>query len=222
MFNYNRYKMSKKIEDLRKSYRKDNIDASKVSDNPVKQFEEWFQQALKAKLYEPNAMTLATVDSQGQPSARMVLLKGINESGFVFYTNYLSRKGKQLADNPQAALVFWWPELERQVRVEGEVRKISGKNSDEYFASRPRGSKIAANLSKQSEILEDSTVLEKDWKILSEQLRGRDVKRPPYWGGFCLKPQMIEFWQGRPNRLHTRIRYQWQKNQDWVKELLYP
>jgi pyridoxamine 5'-phosphate oxidase len=214
--------MSKKIEKLRESYSKSTIDISKVYNNPVEQFNRWFQEAIKANLYEPSAMTLATVDSQGMPSARMVLLKGINERGFIFYTNYLSRKASQIAHNPQASLVFWWPELNRQVRVEGQVKKISKKSSDEYFKSRPRGSQIAAQISRQSEVLKKSDELQINWKIVSQQSRGRDVKRPKNWGGYSLKPGMIEFWQGQPNRLHTRIRYRRQKNQDWVKELLYP
>jgi pyridoxamine 5'-phosphate oxidase len=214
--------MAKNLGDLRESYQKNRLDLLTVSPDPIQQFVRWFHEALKSKLYEPNAMTLATVRSDGQPAARMVLLKGIEEGRFIFYTNYQSEKGQELNNNPRAALLFWWPELERQVRVEGQVEQVPGQVSDAYFASRPRGSQLAARVSKQSEKLNEPSQLQEEWMLLRRQLKGKKVSRPSHWGGYQLKPQRIEFWQGQPNRLHQRLRYSPKSDLKWSRELLYP
>ena len=190
--------------------------------NPFKQFDEWFQQAVAAKVDLPNAMTLATATKEGVPSARTVLLKDFDEEGFVFYTNYDSPKGKELAENPDAALVFYWRELGRQVRLTGRVNQVSEEESDCYFRSRPVGSRLATLASSQSEIIPGRSVLEDRFKQLAEKYRGKDVPRPPNWGGYRLLLNSIEFWQGRPNRLHDRLRYIRQANGDWLIERLAP
>jgi pyridoxamine-phosphate oxidase len=189
--------------------------------NPIMQFKTWFQEASEADIPEPNAMSLATVSKEGIPSARMVLLKEISEKGFVFYTNYHSRKGIQLTSNPHAALVFWWGILERQVRIEGRVKKVSSDMSDQYFASRPRGSQIAAMVSPQSKVIDDSELIS-EWRKKEIEYRDKPVPRPAHWGGFILKPEMVEFWQGRANRLHDRIRYTLISPSDWKQERLAP
>lgn len=214
--------MTVNIANLRKNYQKIRLDLHTVSPDPIQQFINWFHESLKSKLYEPNAMTLATVRADGQPAARMVLLKGIEEGKFIFYTNYHSEKGQELNRNPKAALVFWWPELERQVRVEGQVEKAPGHLSDAYFATRPRGSQLAALVSKQSKKLNNSQQLQEEWKLLRGQLKGKKLNRPCHWGGYQLKPYRIEFWQGRPNRLHQRLRYNLKSDLEWGREMLYP
>ena len=169
-----------------------------------------------------NAMTLATADKEGRPSARVVLLKGVDERGFIFFTNYDSRKGNELAENPQAALVFYWSDLERQVCVAGDVTRLPEAESEAYFKSRPRGSRIGAWASRQSEVVRDRTELEQKWQELEVQYPGEQVPKPPIWGGYILAPTRIEFWQGRPNRLHDRFRYSRQADKSWKIERLSP
>jgi pyridoxamine 5'-phosphate oxidase len=168
------------------------------------------------------AMMLATADKEGRPSARMVLLKGVDQRGFVFYTNYDSRKGHELAENPQAALVFYWSDQERQVCVAGQISKLSPAESDAYFKSRPRGSQLGAWASEQSAVVRDRAALEEKWKQVEAQYQGQEVLRPPFWGGYLLSPTRIEFWQGRPNRLHDRFRYTRQPDKTWLIERLSP
>jgi pyridoxamine 5'-phosphate oxidase len=233
------------IADLRREYkltalRRDDLDA-----DPVAQFRKWFEQAEGSRAagrwrsffigvyksflalggsppIDANAATLATADKQGRPSARVVLLKGLDERGFIFFTNYDSRKGTELTDNPHAALVFYWADQERQVCIAGDVTRISREESEAYFKSRPRGSRLAAWASRQSEVLESRDVLEAHWKELEKKYPGDAVPLPPFWGGYVLAPTRIEFWQGRPSRLHDRFRYLKQPGNAWRIERLSP
>lgn len=209
------------IADLRLSYTRQQLLETEVDTNPIKQFQHWFDQAIAADILEPNAMTIASATKDGIPSARIVLLKGVDERGFVFYTNYESRKGQELIDNPHASLVFWWGVLERQVRIEGTIEKIADAETVAYFQSRPIGSQLGAWASNQSRVVANREELEQRLEALTQQYADQDVPRPPHWGGFRVVPHAIEFWQGRPNRLHDRLLYRLQDG-TWTIERLAP
>jgi pyridoxamine 5'-phosphate oxidase len=233
------------IADIRREYNLTGLRREDLAPDPMAQFKLWFDQATGARAsgrvlkffvrtykallglktteqIDVNAMTLSTVDKEGRPSARMVLLKGVDERGFIFYTNYQSRKGRELAENPHASLVFYWPELERQVCVAGTVSKVPGAESDAYFRSRPRGSRLAAWASNQSEAISNRATLEEKWAEFERKFPEPEIPRPPHWGGYVLAPARVEFWQGRPNRLHDRFIYARQSNQIWKLERLSP
>jgi pyridoxamine 5'-phosphate oxidase len=210
------------IADLRKDYTLQDLSETGVDPNPFIQFKQWFDQALAAQLPEPNAMTIATATPYGKPSARMVLLKDFDQRGFVFFTNYNSRKGQELSENPQAALVFWWAELERQVRITGKVEKVSQAESDGYFYSRPENSRLGAWASYQSEVIASREDLEQRLQDLQHKYETQEIPRPPHWGGLRVIPTEIEFWQGRPSRLHDRLLYTHLDNGNWKIERLSP
>jgi pyridoxamine 5'-phosphate oxidase len=214
--------MDTSVADLRKEYTLQGLSETEIHPNPFEQFKIWFNQALAAQLPEPNAMTIATATSDGKPSARMVLLKDYDERGFVFYTNYESHKGQQLIRNPWGAIAFLWVELERQVRIEGRVEKVSAAESDEYFHSRPKGSQLGAWASNQSQVVESRQVLERRLEQLKEEYDNKEIPRPPHWGGFRVIPDEIEFWQGRPNRLHDRLLYRRGEGGSWKIQRLSP
>jgi len=209
------------VASLRQNYTRDGLTESAADPDPLHFFHRWFDEALAAGVTEPNAMTLATVDDDGQPAARIVLLKGLDERGFVFYTNYESRKGREMAAQPRAALVFWWEALERQVRIEGTVEKVTPEESDAYFASRPRGSRLGAWVSDQSQPIADRSVLEEKLDEVEQRYDDEPVPRPPHWGGYRVVPTLIEFWQGRPNRLHDRLEYT-RAGEGWARQRLAP
>jgi pyridoxamine 5'-phosphate oxidase len=214
--------MPSTIADIRKDYKLRSLLEKDVDANAIRQFDKWWQEAIHSEIDEVNAMTLATASADGVPAARIVLLKGYDERGFVFFTNYDSFKGLQLAENPRACLVFFWKELERQVRITGLVEKVSEDESDIYFNSRPEGSRIGAWASPQSQVIESREWLEEREKTLVKDFTGKPLKRPAHWGGYRVKPISIEFWQGRPSRLHDRILYTLQEENAWTIERLAP
>ena len=214
--------MKDKLQQMRENYRKSSLERKDLDDDPMWQFGQWFEEAMSVKVPEMNAMTLATADENGHPSLRTVLLKGIEFGGFVFYTNYESRKGRQLDVNPNASLLFFWPSLERQIRIEGIVKKIPADASTEYFQSRPVGSQIGAWTSPQSEAIPDREFLELRLAEYYNKFRDRDpIPRPDHWGGYVLTPERLEFWQGREDRLHDRFEYQRVK-EEWKLFRLAP
>lgn len=210
------------ISDLRREYSLGSLRRQDLLPDPIAQFRVWFDAAVAAGLTEPNAMTLSTVTSDGKPSARIVLLKGVDDRGFSFFTNYESRKGKELAANHHAALTFLWKEMERQVRVEGTVSKVSAEESESYFRTRPRNSRLGAWGSNQSEVIANREVLEKNMADFQARYPGDDVPLPPNWGGYIVKPLAIEFWQGQRSRLHDRLVYRRQADDSWLVERLAP
>jgi pyridoxamine 5'-phosphate oxidase len=214
--------MDKTVAELRQDYTLQGLSETDVDPNPIVQFKTWFQQALAAQVLEPNAMTVATATLDGKPSARIVLLKDFDERGFVFYTNYTSQKGRELIANPQASLVFWWGALERQIRISGRLEKVSEAESDEYFYSRPLNSRLGAWASEQSQAIPSREVLEQRFEELKHKYENQEIPRPPHWGGFRVIPTEIEFWQGRPSRLHDRLNYRWQEDGSWKIERLSP
>jgi len=210
------------LENMRVDYTAAALSEKDSKADPIKQFEVWFNEAQEAEVPERNAMTLATATHNGIPSARIVLLKGFYDEGFMFYTNYLSRKGKEITKNPVGALTFFWPSMERQVRIEGNLEKLSKEQSEKYFHSRPKSSQVGAVASPQSQEIADRSVIEKKWQELEEEYKDKEVPKPSFWGGYILKPRMIEFWQGRPSRLHDRILYKKIDNKNWKKVRLAP
>jgi pyridoxamine 5'-phosphate oxidase len=211
-----------KIADIRKEYKMQGLDEKDVQQDPIKQFEKWWHDVSGSKVEEANAMTLATATKNGKPSARIVLLKGFTHEGFVFFTNYESHKGIELSENPQVSLVFFWKELERQVRIEGIAQRTSVDESDTYFNSRPEGSKIGAWASPQSKVIASRKIIEDNVAAVEKKFTGATIQRPAHWGGYIVKPQLIEFWQGRPSRLHDRIQYTKPENGNWKIERLAP
>ena len=213
--------MNHKIANIRCEYSLKGLHESDLDPNPVNQFNKWFEEVLKSELSEPNAMLLSTV-SDGRPAGRIVLLKGVDQDGFSFYTNYESKKGKDIENNPQVGLTFFWKELERQIRIEGRIEKTSAQDSDDYFAIRPRGSQIGAWVSHQSEAIESRDFLEQKQRDFEARFEGQPVARPPHWGGYRVIPDYVEFWQGRPSRLHDRLAYSLTDGHVWKIDRLSP
>lgn len=214
--------MASNIADIRKDYRLHSLSENEVDANPFRQFDTWWQQAINSDIDEVNAMTLATASAEGIPSARIVLLKSYDDRGFVFFGNYKSYKGMNMDENPRACLVFFWKELERQVRITGLVEKVSVAESDEYYNSRPEGSRIGAWASPQSTVITSRDWLEGQLNQYTKEFLSKPIVRPPHWGGYRVKPITIEFWQGRPDRLHDRLQYSLQENGGWMIERLAP
>jgi len=215
--------MNQQIADIRINYSKKSLSETDVAADPISQFNSWWKEAMESQLSEVNAMTLATADANGIPDARIVLLKGVTDTGFVFFTNYQSRKGTELLENPNACLVFFWKELERQVRISGTVARVSDAESDAYFYSRPSGSQIGAIASPQSSVIPGREFLDLRTKEITDRIAsGQKIVRPGHWGGYLVSPVSVEFWQGRPSRLHDRLRYTLQDNLHWKIERLAP
>ncbi len=210
------------IADIRTDYRQHALDEAAAADHPIRQFDRWWQEAVNSRIEEVNAMTLATASSDGIPSARIVLLKDYDDRGFVFYTNYNSFKGTQIEENPRACIVFFWKELERQVRITGVMEKVSAAESDAYFNSRPEQSRLGAWASPQSQVIPNRETLQIKLDELHQQYSNGAVPRPPHWGGYRLKPVTIEFWQGRASRLHDRLQYTLEESGKWKRERLAP
>ncbi len=213
--------MNRSVAGLRREYTRAGLGKRDADPDPIEQFRKWFDEALSANLHEPNAMILATATPDGNPSARTVLLKGFDERGFVFYTNYEGRKGRELEANPRCALLFYWGELERQVRIEGRVKRVTEAESDVYFATRPRRSQLGAWASEQSRPVRDRGAMETRVRELEEEYEGCDIPRPPFWGGYRVEPEVMEFWQGRESRLHDRLVYR-RDVEGWTIERLQP
>lgn len=222
MFLFFTFTLMTNIADIRKEYKLKTLHEADVEYDPIQQFGKWWDEALKSDIDEINAMTLATATPDGKPSARIVLLKGYDDRGFTFFTNYESSKGIELANNPHASIVFFWKELQRQVRIDGLTEKVSAAESDAYFNSRPEGSRIGAWASPQSKVLATRKEIEEFYSIAEEKFSGKKIVRPDFWGGYRIKPALIEFWQGRPNRLHDRIQYSLEKTGDWKIKRLAP
>jgi pyridoxamine 5'-phosphate oxidase len=215
--------MEGNIAAIRQNYSKKTLSEKDVYSSPIQQFQQWWKEAVDSAIEEVNAMTLATASADGLPSARIVLLKGVSENGFVFFTNYNSYKGNQLADNPKACLVFFWKELERQVRITGLVDKLKDKENDDYFYSRPIESQVGASVSPQSQVIENREWLETRFNEQAKNISAASpLKRPDHWGGYLVKPVLIEFWQGRPGRLHDRLQYSLEDSGEWKIERLAP
>ena len=214
--------MPDKIADIRKNYSQKTLLESEVDSDAIKQFTNWWNDALAAEIDEVNAMTLATASVEAVPSARIVLLKEFSERGFIFFTNYNSYKGQQLSENPKASLVFFWKELERQVRITGLVMKINAAESDAYFQSRPVESQVGATISPQSQVIESREWLDKHYNEIKDNLKNENIQRPQHWGGYIVRPVVIEFWQGRAGRLHDRIQYTLEDDGSWKIERLAP
>ena len=214
--------MNPAIANLRKDYSSKSLLETDVEQNPIDQFQKWWDEAISSEIDEVNAMTLATASSDGMPSARIMLLKGFDKNGFVFFTNYKSYKAMHLEENPKACLVFFWKELERQVRITGLVRRVPEQESDDYFYSRPKGSQVGAWASNQSQVIHNREWLEERVLNLTDEFNTKELKRPPHWGGYLVTPIIIEFWQGRPSRLHDRIQYTLEENGGWKIDRLSP
>lgn len=214
--------MDKPVHAMRKEYRRNGLQEADVEPDPILLFDRWFDDAVKAALPEPNGMALATIDADGSPSVRIVLLKGYDARGFVFYTNYESRKGAALAANPKTSACFWWEGLERQVRIDGITERISDEESDVYFATRPRESQLGAWVSPQSKVITGRGELEQSLLQYMARFGHKPIPRPPHWGGYRIVPRTLEFWQGREHRLHDRLRYTRQASGAWLRERLAP